>query len=82
MFSAYLYITAANQVPNVLLCIPLDHICEAERGILATGHPRVLILATPSAPCPGKRTGEDTSMLLLVAAAKTTRETAVTSYKP
>ena len=34
---------AANPVPNVLLCIPLDYTGEAERGILTTGQPRISI---------------------------------------
>ncbi len=34
---------ATELVPNVLLCIPLDYIGEAERGILMTGHPRISI---------------------------------------
>ena len=32
---------AANLVPNVLLCIPLDYTGEAERGVLSTGQPRI-----------------------------------------
>ena len=30
---------AANRVPNVLLCVPLDRTGEAERGILDSGQP-------------------------------------------
>ena len=34
-----LAVSAANLVPNVLLCIPLDRTSEAERGILESGQP-------------------------------------------
>lgn len=48
----------AKLVPNVLLCIPLDYIGGAERGILMTGHPRISIHSAQAAqtakPVPGK----------------------------
>ena len=34
---------AAKLMPNVLLCSPLDHVGEAERGFLIIGHPRISI---------------------------------------
>lgn len=39
---------AAKLVPNVSLCVPLDHTSKADRGILTTGHPKISIY-----PCPG-----------------------------
>ena len=30
---------AANRVPDVLLCVPLDRRGEAERGVLESGQP-------------------------------------------
>ena len=41
---------AANSMPSVLLCSPLDHISEAERGILMTGNPRSLYTLPRLAP--------------------------------
>lgn len=36
--------SAANLVPNVVLCIPLDHTSKAERGIMKYGQPMISIL--------------------------------------
>ena len=42
-YSLTLATSAANPVPNVLLCIPLDFTGKAERRVLTTGHPRISI---------------------------------------
>ncbi len=63
---------AAELVPNVLLCIPLDYIGEAERGILTTGHPRISIHSAQA--CTLER-----SLQCRYSSNNTTRETAVTS---
>ncbi len=66
---------AAELVSNVLLCIPLDYIGEAERWILTTGHPRISIHSAQACAL-------DKSLQCRCSSDNTTQETAVTSYKP
>ena len=44
---------AANLMPNVLLCIPLDHTREAGRGVLMSGQPTSSIKLPRLAPWRG-----------------------------
>ena len=44
---------AANLMPNVLLCIPLDHTRKAERGVLMSGQPSSSIQLPRLAPWRG-----------------------------
>ena len=44
---------AANLMPNVLLCIPVDHTREAERGVLMSGQPSSSIQLPRLAPWRG-----------------------------
>ncbi len=71
----FLAAPAAKLVPNVPLCIPLDYIGEAERGILMTGHPRISTHFAQA--CALER-----SLQCRCSSDNTTQETAVTSYKP
>lgn len=70
-------ILIATPATKLVLCSPLDHTGEVERGILTLGS-----LGSPyTLPCSGLCTGEVTPVPLFTVIG-TTREAAVMSYKP